>query len=356
MGFDLAQRGYSVMLCEHPEFIRNIENVAERGGIEAVDSILGQADGPRPAMSGFAKLTATTDIRMGVEYADILFMILPSFAQEIFFQLVMPHLRDGQIIVLLPGNFGSLVCRKMMKEAGIRKDVVFAETNTIPYACRMIEPGKVFILAVKQGIGIASFPGSEIDGIVDTLKGILHLKLISQNNVVQVGLNNPNMVVHPATAVLNMGIAESRKGAFYFYREGMSESVSKVQQAIENERMDVTEALGLGRDPFSLHLKNFYNLDFSTIREFAESSPIHSSFGHDAPKSPRDRYVTEDCPYLLVPLYEFGRLLGIETPATRSIITLASIYNDTDYFQAGRTLSKLGLEGMNGDQILGFIQ
>lgn len=355
MAYDLSSRGYKVMLYEHPDFIRNIKGIIDRGGIEAVETTSGDGNHPKAALTGFAELTATSDVRTAVEHAEILFMIMPSFAQEIVFSLVMPYLRDGQILCLLPGNCGSLVFRRMMREAGIRKNVVFAETNTIPYACRCVEPGRVFVLAVKQGIGIGALPGTETNRIAEDLEQILNLKLFPHKNVAQNALNNPNMVVHPATAVLNMGIFESRKGSFYFYREGMSESICKVLQEIDNERMSITESLGLGRDSFFHHTKQYYDFNFKTIREFAVSSPIHSSFGYDAPLSPRDRYISEDCPFLLVPVYGFGKLLGIRTPVTESIITVASIYNDTNYFQTGRTLAKLGLEDMSKEQILEYL-
>jgi opine dehydrogenase len=352
MAYDLSSRGYEVMLYEHPDFLKNIEGIIERGGIEAVETTPGNENGPKAALNGFAEVTSTADVRTAVEHADTLFMIMPSFGQEIVFKLVMPYLRDGQLLCLLPGNCGSLVFRRMMHEAGVRANVVFAETNTIPYACRIIESGRVFVLAVKQGMGIGALPGSESDRVAEDLAPILNLKLYPHRNVAQIALNNPNMVVHPGTSVLNMGVSESRKGGFFFYREGMSESVCKVLQAIDDERMNVTEGLGLGRESFFEHTRQYYDFNYKTIREFAECSPIHSSFGYDAPTSPRNRYVSEDCPFLLVPVYEFGRLLGIRTPVTESLITIASVYNDTNYFQTGRTLAKLGLGGMSKEQIL----
>ena len=357
LAFDIASRGYRVLLYEHPKFMSNIDGIMEKGGIEAVASISKDGKEIPSCVSGFEKIdVVTADMKTAVAYAQILFMIVPSFAQETLFKLAMPHLQDGQTVVLLPGNFGSLVFRRLMREAGIRKKVSFVESNTIPYACRTVAPGQVLIVAIKQGLGVAALPGSEFNKVAGELKDALNLDLFPQKNVLQAGLNNVNMIVHPATAVLNMGLFESRQGAFYFYREGMSPSVSKVQQKIDDERMSVGSALGLELDSFLKNVKMFYNLDVQSIREFAESSPIHSSFGYDAPKTPGDRYISEDCPFLLVPLYEFGKLTGVKTPAVESIITLASIYNNIDYFQEGRTLHTLGLTGMSRDEILKDIQ
>ena len=357
LSFFLSQNGYKVMLFEHPNFEKNLEGIKQRGGIEAVHKIVRDGREFNTRISGFVKVEATTtEIGEAVTFSDILLMIVPSFAQEIFFKLAMPYLRDGQIMVILPGNFVSLVFKKMMKEAGIDKKVTFAETNTIPPACRIAGPGQVFIVALKEAVEIAAFPSAKVGDVTDKLKGILPLKLLPLRNVLEAGFSNANMVVHPATAVLNMGVAESREGGFYFYREGMSESVSKVQQKIDEERLAIAKGLDLHLCPFVETIKTFYNLDVKTIREFALTSPIHSSFGYDAPNNPRDRYISEDCPYLLVPVYEFGRQLGIPAFTMESIIRIASIYNETDYFKEGRTLEKLGLSGMNKEQILSYVQ
>lgn len=164
------------------------------------------------------------------------------------------------------------------------------------------------------------------------------------------------MVAHVSTAVLNMGLAESRQGDFYFYKEGMSESVSKVQQKVDDERVAVGKGLHLDLESFVELVNIFCHLNVTSIREFAVTTPVHNSFGHDFPKSPRERYISEDCPYLLVPVHGFGKIAGIHTPAIESIITMASIMNETDYFTKGRNLEKLGLAGMGVEQVLNYVQ
>jgi opine dehydrogenase len=356
LSFHLSKKGHQVMLYEHPDFAKSLEGIRERGGIEAIEKLVKNGTEIPGKISGYARIDGiTTDIQEAMEYSDTILMVVPSFAQERLFKLVLPNLKDGQLMVILPGNFVSLVFRRMMKEAGMNKKVIFAETNTIPPACRVVGPGQVFIVALKEAIEIAALPSAEIKYTTDKLKDILPVNLLSLKNVLEAGFANANMVVHPPTAVLNMGLAESRQGEFYFYKEGMSDSVSKVQQRVDDERLAIGKALNLDLKSFLELSKIFYNLDVKSIREFAVTSPIHSSFGYDAPKSPRDRYVSEDCPYLLVPVYEFGKLLGVSAPAIESILRIASIYNDTDYFKEGRNLQKLGLSGMSKEQILRYV-
>ncbi len=356
LAFSLVSRGHRVLLYEHPDFSDSLEGIRRRGGIEAVERITRNGREIAAAESGFAPLTSlTTDMKEAAAFSDLLFVIAPSFAQEPLFSLLLPHLEDRHTVVLLPGNFGSLVLKRMMRETGIRKTPTLVETSSIPHACRVTGPGEVFVLGVKKGFEIASLPASGVNALRGLLTEVLGLECLPLKNVLAGGLSNVNMIVHPATAVLNMGVAESRKGAFYFYKEGMSESVSKVQQAVDDERLAVGKALDIDLLPFVGALRVFYNLEVRDIYDFARSSPIHSSFGHDGPHSPRDRYVSEDCPYLLVPLLDLGRALGVETPATRCIVRIASIYNDTDYEHGGRTLERLGLGGMSREKMLDYL-
>jgi len=354
--FHLASSGCDVMLFEHPAFKKNLGGINERGGIEAVDYI--EKDGSKfpGKLTGFAKVAATTtDIKEAMSYSDKIMMIVPSFAQEIMFELAMPHLRDGMIFMILPGNFSSLVFKKMMKDKGIHKKVTFVESNTIPDAVRIVGPGKIFIGGVKHAFDIAAMPTKDIDRAMEIFQKILPLDLIPLSNVLECGLTNMNIVAHVPTTVLNMGLAESRKGQFYFYKEGMSESISRVQEKLDEERIAIGNALGVDLEPFCSLVKTFYHFDCNSIRDFALRTPVHNSFGYDFPKSPGERYITEDCPFILVPMHELAELENIPHPVIKSLITIASIYNDTDYFKEGRILSKMGITGMNKEHLIKHI-
>ena len=57
----------------------------------------------------------------------------------------------------------------------------------------------------------------------------------------------------------------------------------------------------------------------------------------------------------LVPMREFGHLAGVETPAIDGIVTICSILNGRDYFAEGRTLARLGLEGLTVGEVRGLV-
>ncbi|GAG63992.1 unnamed protein product, partial [marine sediment metagenome] len=116
----LAINGCEVNLFEHPDFKKNIEEVSKKGGIELSGKL-----------HGFGKIFhATSDIKEAIEGISVIMIVAPSFAQKAFIELALPYLVNSQIIVLIPGNFGSFEIKKILKNNG--KDLTIAETNSLP--------------------------------------------------------------------------------------------------------------------------------------------------------------------------------------------------------------------------------
>ena len=82
------------------------------------------------------------------------------------------------------------------------------------------------------------------------------------------------------------------------------------------------------------------------------NNPAYSSHGNDAPKSVTHRYVTEDVPYLLVPMLELASAAGVQAPVVDAVVTMWSAILDRNFREDGRTMKRLGLEGMSVRQIM----
>jgi len=88
--------------------------------------------------------------------------------------------------------------------------------------------------------------------------------------------------------------------------------------------------------------------------DYHQTVPMEkSSIG---PRNLKDRYITEDIPYGLVPMSELGKKLDVRTPIMDSFIEIASVLNQEDYRKTGRTLETLGLDKLNREQILRFVE
>jgi len=336
----LALKGYVVRLFEHPDFGEKMNSIASAGGIEL-----------RGSLEGFGRLEkATVDVKEALEGAEVVYIVVPSFAQQPIMELAAPYLGENMIVIFVPGNFGPLEIASWLKKEGWPLPLL-GETNTLPYACRQVEPGIVDIWGVKTKVMVGVFPSGRSLELFDAIRDMFPTPVIEAADVLETSLSNLNMVVHCATMVLNAGRIESEKGNFRFYTDGMSPSVCKVAEGIDKERLAIGKVLGYDLQSQIEWLRETYSLEGDTLYDVLQSSGVYGGHGADAPKSLSYRYLTEDVPFLLVPVASFGRALGVPCPLIESVILLAGTINDRDFYEEGRTLEKLGLQSAGREDI-----
>ncbi|MCP4627095.1 MAG: hypothetical protein GY850_26840 [bacterium] len=74
------------------------------------------------------------------------------------------------------------------------------------------------------------------------------------------------------------------------------------------------------------------------------------------PDSLTNRYVTEDVPYGLVAWSSLGQAVGVATPVIDALIAIGESIMGKNCRQDGRNLEKMGLAGMNLQQIKLFLE
>ena len=169
-------------------------------------------------------------------------------------------------------------------------------------------------------------------------------------------MKEKGVVVHCGTAILNAGWIEYTKGDFEFYWHGMTESVCRVLEKVDEERIAVGKALGLELKSTLDILKRFYPTEKGeTFYEFVTHSRAHGGRGSSAPKSLKDRYISEDVPAGLVFTSSLGKISNVPTPTIDSLIWLASTLNKEDYRKTGRDLDYLGFSGMSKEEIINYV-
>ena len=92
-----------------------------------------------------------------------------------------------------------------------------------------------------------------------------------------------------------------------------------------------------------------YDAAGETLHEAIQAN--RGYYGIQAPPHLHHRYLTEDVPMSLVPIASIGDMVGSPCPAIRTIIHLANIMHDCDYWETGRTAEKLGLAGLELQEI-----
>lgn len=349
--YHISKLGYDVCIYDSPKFDKQIKAIQLNGGIKA----LNEEHGCKMLFGGFEKITkATTDIEEAVNFSDILIMICPSFAQEILFNDMLPHLKNNQILMILPGNYGGLVLNKIKNEKRPDLKLTFVDAISIPWACRIANPGEITIMGLKEFLPVSIYPKKDLELIKSRINDVLPLPLEYLENPIQAGLENINFGGHPLLTTLNMGLLENFNGNFVYYKDCCSTATANAAAKMDKERLSVGKAYNIKLRTELEAMNSLYASNYSTVYEFNRASVPHGKV-NSAPSSSKHRYITEDIPYLMVPCYELAKKAGLNLPIVTSCINIANAYNDEDYFKSGRTLEKMGLSNMNLNEIIEFL-
>ena len=339
MAADFALKGHTVNFYEMPRFSDNVKKVFETQQIQ-VEGILKDT----------AKLNlATDDIDAAIEGCHYICIVTPAFAHEDYAKLLKGRVKKDQIIVVFPGAFAGLVFRHIF---GDEDCPVIADVNNLPYDTRLTAPGKIALFG-RNAVNIGFLPANAGAAIVDEMREDLFPFEKVYNDVLEAGLSIVNPAWHSGPCLLSVSLIELPVFNFFVYEHGWTPSACKVNIVLDKERKAIGKELGYHLRPME---------DFSGMPEDFTWQQLYAA-GHGAisltpicgPNSIFDRYLTEDCPFGLVPWASIAELLGVKTPITNSVIDIYNIIHETDWREHGCTIEDLGLAGMTKDEVLAYV-
>jgi len=336
----LARTGHKINL--YSIFKGELEPIISKGGIEL-----------EGVEEGFAVLNkVTNNIKLALDGADLIMIVTPANAHAKIARDCAPYLKDNQIVVLNPGRTGgALEFSKILIQEKIKNKPIIGEAQTLIYACRKISSTKVVIYGVKKSLSVASFPAKNIEKLMKVLNSA-YPQFVPAANVLQTSLNNIGAIFHPAPTILNSARIESGE-KFDYYHEGITPVVATVLENIDRERVEVAKALKVEAQSAIDFLRESYGVEGNSLYQAIQNNIAYK--GVKAPKAVNTRYLTEDIPMSLVPIASIGHQLGILTPNIDSIIKIGSTMLNMDFWESGRTVDKLGLNGLNSDEIINLV-
>ena len=348
---DLKLRDHRVTLCELSHLEKNIEGILKSKAIEL------QIVGNPGIKGGFAHLDkVTTDMKEALSEAEVVLMVLPAFAQKPFTEACVPYLKDGQIVILTPGNFGGAIeFSNILAKKGKGQKVAIAEMECMIYSGFKSAPTVAWVSGYKKGLRVAAYPAKDTEMVMKKMLQV-YPDLRPAKNVLETGLRNLNTVVHAPIMIHNAGWIEKTKGNFLFYWDGCTPSVAHSAEAVDRERLALGRSFGFeltSAITVSLEWYGHEGTKGTTIYEVLSTNPVYVK--DTAPPTLHHRFLLEDVPYGMVPMESLGRVTGIPTPVTSAIITLASQLTQIDFRSQARDLKYLGLEGLKIEELKGLV-
>lgn len=348
MAVDLGLKGFKVNLFDFPEYDTNLKIVEEKGNIEAYGNLEGKVEPD----------VLTTDMGEAIEGADAIFATIRAYGAERFILEAAKNMEPGQVIM----NWSSYLAALRTYRGFIEfapKDTILGEGAILPYFVKPTAPGLLNVFGVKAHLWAAAMPGNKTPGLIRIVKPFFPT-CEGASNVLYTSLTNPNLQVHVPPALLNTGLWEKTDGDLEFYGTLMTPKVAHIMDLVDKERIAVGKAVGLELLPKPDVLKmeyGQYGVKGETMYEVYSTFASHRSW---RPGLSLDDFATktafgEDLLYGYVFISSLGDQFDISTPAIDTMINLAELILQREFWSKGATSKSLGLANMTADQIINYV-
>ncbi|WKY45170.1 NAD/NADP octopine/nopaline dehydrogenase family protein [Eubacteriaceae bacterium ES2] len=374
---DCALGGAKVRICDFEPFASKTLKNVERVGIKFYGDQVNLYGFER---EGFAQMDkVTTNVAEAVEGAGIIVIATPTFGHRPFFEKLIPCLEDGQVIHIFPDNFGSLILRKMMKEAGCTKNVIIGGWSSSTYGSRVEMPGGVITHKIRvyyRAITLrgAAMPASDTGDFIESSKYLPSMDAVTfgdgavaGDTVLDTGFSNVNPVLHCPGAILGVSTMENfgtifgeDKFKFSIYSHAYCHSISQVQYTFYQEECELAQKIGVGIQPYEkdhfFSRENVLGQEYmgtDYLIPFEQQDPIQYGTG---PFTMENRYITEDIPVGCYVYQQLGDIYGVNTPVVDSMISLACAILGRDLTANGYTLESLGIDNLSKDELNHYLR
>lgn len=327
----------------------------------------------------------TTDIEKAIKGAGHIVVSCGSWGHEAMFRAMIPYLEDGQVVNVFADNFGALLLRKLMREAGCTKKVIVGGWSSAPYGTRLESIGKcVFphVSAKYRAITLrgAALPMTDTDDFLEASKYLPCMDAVTNgdgpskaNTVLDVDFANVNPVIHVPATILGVSTMENwgvifgghDKTTYSMYSHGLCPSICEVQYQFYNEEIALAEAIGVGTPKYKKEMffsrRSVLTQEYMGLDENGNDNVVFpldqpSTEGNTGPNNIHHRYMTEDVPIGCKVYHDLGVAYGVKTPIIDSMITLAGAMHQKNFFEESRyNLAYLGIDGMSKDELLAYL-
>lgn len=212
----------------------------------------------------------------------------------------------GLPVLLAPGGVAGA-----LRVSALDDSLRVAETTGFP-ASGSVE-GDTFVLrGIKHGMPLAAAD----EWLTPTLQEDFsrYLPHLVVSDLRTTSLANTNHIIHPPITLMNAVRIDSAT-PFTLYREGVSDSLENLLQAVDEERRAICRAVGAddrsGRD----WLIEFYHRDGMQGATFVDCLTSYPGFADvHGPTTLDYRYLADDVPHGVACWAEIGRRLEVPTP------------------------------------------
>jgi len=340
---DLTLAGHEVTYSVFPEQAKQLEPLRRRGGLE-LEGDINQLVSRR---NGLARLNVmTSDPSSALAGADVVLLDIQTQELETRFCQLLPYLPEGIVVHVQSHGYWPASRLSPLARTSGRDDIVVTEAAA-PTVAASLSDGVVGAKCLRRRIAVAARPTTRLEPALARLR-TLYPYLLSAPSVIQCGLENINLMVHPAMVLLGVGLfdqAEKNAELISFYRTCNLPHAGVLAEALDAERARICAAYGIRHHPVWAAIDDYYGTDGKvTYTEAVSASPFYQALSPMAPGKWRD-WELDDVPYAIVPVVRLAEQAGVACPLHRAISEVLGTLLGIDPWSSGPTLAQMDLLG-----------
>jgi opine dehydrogenase len=338
---DLTLSGHEVRYAVFAEQKDQLAAVRKAGGF----SVEGDGQHLVAKKTGFAKLDKICDTtREALQDAEAVLIEVDMHQLEAKFSAMISEFARGAVVhVQSHGYWPAARLTPLLRKAS-REDVLVTEAPAPTHAAR-IDGTVVTPKGLRKGIRIATVPALRSGEALAVLQPLFP-DFAAASSVLQTGLENLNLIVHPAMMLPNIGGMERAKlegKKFGFYQEGVVPAAGVLGDALDAERKRVCEAYGVAHTPMAKAIEQYYGFKSNTFYA-AMQNPVYKSLPAFHPDIWRE-WEAVDLPYAIVPCVQLAEQAAIAVPLHRAFAEILGVLLGVDPWKCGPSLADMDLEG-----------
>jgi opine dehydrogenase len=338
---DLALSGHKVRFTVFAEHKDLLPEVRKAGGF----TVEGDAKHLVSKKTGFARLDKICDTTAeALDNAEAVLIEVDIQQLEEKFSAMIPEFARGAVVHIQSHGYWPAARLTPLLRRAAREDVLVTEAPAPTHAAR-INGTVVTPKGLRSGIEIATVPASRTAEALATLKRLFP-HFTAASSVLQTGLENLNLIVHPAMVLPNVGAMERAKldgRKFGFYQEGVVPAAGVLGDALDAERKRVCEAYGVEHTSMAKAIEQYYGFNSNTFYE-AMQNPVYKSFPPFQPDIWRE-WEAVDLPYAIVPCVQLAEQAGVAVPLHRAFAEILGVLLGVEPWKCGPSLRDMELDG-----------
>ncbi len=268
----------------------------------------------------------TDNLESATVGAEIIWITLPAQTLCDFADKMLPYVKAGQIIGIVPGSGGAeFAFYKLMQ-----KGCILFGLQRVHSIARLKEYGKaVYMLGRKPEVQIGAIPKSETERIGESVSTLLNMPCVTLDNYLCVTLTPSNPILH--TTRLYSMFKDYREGVFYprnflFYEEWTNDS-SEALLACDDELMQLCRAIPLKLDGVRSLREHYESPTADALTKKIQSIIAFKGLTFPMKEASdgcwipdfNSRYFTADFSFGLKIILDLCRLFGVNAPKIKEV-------------------------------------